>query len=128
MTAILDEAVLQRAVGGPDVTAAQLRALVELTEHPAVTIRVLPFHAGAHSSLAGPFTIFNLPDPYPEVACVDSLGGAIYVEAPKVKTFLQAYNHLREIALPAKESAALISVMAERIEGTSQRSSRDDQP
>ncbi|MEV5413973.1 helix-turn-helix transcriptional regulator [Thermopolyspora sp. NPDC052614] len=124
MAAILDEAVLRRIVGATDVMSAQLHKLAEISTHPAVAIQVLPFDAGAHPSIEGPFTIFNMPDPYPEVACVETLGGAIYVETPKVEVFLKAYDCLREAALSLKESAAFISVMAKQIEKMSQRSSR----
>jgi transcriptional regulator with XRE-family HTH domain len=124
LAAILDEAVLRRMVGGPDVMSTQLRKLAEMSRHPTVVIHVLPFGAGAHPSIEGPFTIFDMPAPYPEVACVETLGGTIYVETPKVENFLRAYDYLREAALPGKESVALISDMAEQIERTSQRSSR----
>jgi len=115
VTTILDESVLERMIGGPDVMRAQLRKIVELSEHPAITVQVLPLRAASHASPEGPFTLFTMPDPYLKLAHVDMRGGAIYVESPKVENFARIYTHLREAALTPEESVALISSKAERI-------------
>lgn len=115
VTAILDEAVLRRMIGGADIMHAQLRKLADLAAHPSITIHVLPFHANTCVSVQGPFTIFTMPDPFPDVAYVETRGGDVYVEEPRAEKFAQAYNYLRKAALAPEESAALISVMAEQI-------------
>src|ERR1017187_5304893 len=48
MWAVLDEAVIRRAVGGRDVMRDQLKQLREISANPLVTLQVLPFSAGAH--------------------------------------------------------------------------------
>src|SRR5580658_1100161 len=58
---ILDEAVIRRLVGGKDAMRRQLLHLVEATTLPNVTIQVIPFAAGAHPSMDGPFTILRFP-------------------------------------------------------------------
>ena len=50
---ILDEAVLRRPVGGPDVMREQLARLVEAGQRPNIAIQVVPFGAGAHEGLRG---------------------------------------------------------------------------
>jgi len=45
--AVLNEGVLRRLVGGPEVMAEQLVRLVEAAALPNVTLQVLPFAAGA---------------------------------------------------------------------------------
>ncbi|HEY1821982.1 MAG TPA: helix-turn-helix transcriptional regulator, partial [Trebonia sp.] len=39
---ILDEGALRRTIGGPQVMQAQLRHLIEMCDHPAVTLQILP--------------------------------------------------------------------------------------
>ncbi len=116
VTAILDEAVLRRMIGGTHIMRAQLQKLADMAAHPTIIIHVLPFHANTDVSIQGPFTIFTMPDPYPDVAYVETRGGDVYVEEPRAENFARAYNHLRKAALAPEESAALISVMAEQIQ------------
>lgn len=116
LAAILDESVLRRIVGGPEIIRAQLRRLAELTTHPSITIKVLPFRASANVSVQGPFMIFTMPDPYPDVAYVETRGGDIYVESPRVEDFARAYTYLDKAALTPEESAALIAAATEQIE------------
>jgi transcriptional regulator with XRE-family HTH domain len=59
---MLGEGALRQAVGGPDVMKAQLQHLVDLTERPDISIRVLPFELGAHEALNGPFVHLEFPD------------------------------------------------------------------
>jgi transcriptional regulator with XRE-family HTH domain len=60
---VLDEAVLQRGLGTPDVMRAQLRHLLEMAERPNVTIQVIPFQAGGHAAAGGAFTILRFAEP-----------------------------------------------------------------
>src|SRR5437764_9696656 len=59
--AVIDEAVLHRVVGGPDVMAHQTRRLAEAAQMPHVTIQVVPFGAGAHPGMEGPFLVLGFP-------------------------------------------------------------------
>lgn len=77
---ILDESVLRREVGGPKVMSRQIEHLVEMAQRPAVTIQVIPFAAGAHSALAGPFVHLEFPaDNDPDVIFVENaLGDTLF--------------------------------------------------
>jgi hypothetical protein len=59
---ILDESVVRRAVGGPKVMANQIEHLVAMSWRDNVSIQVLPFAAGAHPALAGPFIHLEFPN------------------------------------------------------------------
>lgn len=116
LAAVLDESVLRRVIGGPEVMHGQLTQLLEVAERPNVEVRVLPLRRGAHAGLDGGFWLYEMPDPYPDVACVDSLAGALYVEEDAaVDRFRQAYYQLSAAALDGKESAALIVAAAKEL-------------
>ncbi len=50
LSAVLDEAVLRRQIGGPGVMAEQLRHLVRVAGLPQVRLQVLPFSVGGISA------------------------------------------------------------------------------
>ncbi len=111
--AVVDESVLRRVIGSPKVMRSQLTRLLEVAERPNVEVRMLPLGRGAHAGLDGSFWLFEMPDPYPDVANVDTLGGALYVEEDAaVDRFRQAYHQLSSAAINGKESAALIVAAA----------------
>jgi hypothetical protein len=115
MAAVLDESVLHRPVGGGEVMREQLRHLLALGRRANIDIRVLPFRVGAHAGFDGAFMLFEMPDPYPEVAYVETLAGRLYLESPKTDRFVRAYDRLRAAALTAKESADLIEEAAKEL-------------
>ncbi|OIJ87214.1 helix-turn-helix domain-containing protein [Streptomyces colonosanans] len=59
---VLDEAAIRRVMGGPGVMRHQLERLKTLSRHPRVTMRLLPFTAGAHYSVANSFVLLGFKD------------------------------------------------------------------
>jgi Domain of unknown function (DUF5753)/Helix-turn-helix domain len=79
--AVLDEAVLRRPIGGPEVMKAQIEALIEAAKAPNVRLQVIPFRAGGHSAAGGAFTILRFPDDdLPDVVYIEQLTSALYLE------------------------------------------------
>lgn len=116
LTTIVDEAALRRIVGGPAVHAAQLQYLIEQAERPMIEVRVLPFSVGAHAGQTGPFSIFTMADPYPEVVFVEGAAGALYLEPPKTERFAAKYDQLWTATLDTRKSIAMIKAIAEDLE------------
>lgn len=58
---IIDEAVLRRQVGGPEVMRAQLEHLREVGKRPNVSIQVLPFSVGTHRAMRASFNVLQVP-------------------------------------------------------------------
>jgi transcriptional regulator with XRE-family HTH domain len=114
--AVIDEAVLHRMVGGPEVMAKQAQRLLELGQLPHVTIQVVPFTAGAHPGMEGPFLILGFPEQAdPDVVYVDSTSGGFFLELPPdVRRYSLMFDHLRAAALKPDDSLALIAQAAER--------------
>ena len=108
--AVLDEAVLHRAVGGPRVMAAQLAHLIEVARLPNVTIQVVPFTVGSHPGLESNFNILELPPPTPSVVFVEGLVGSVYLERPEdLKRYHEVFERLQIMALSPKDSIDTIA-------------------
>jgi transcriptional regulator with XRE-family HTH domain len=108
--AVLDEAVISRAVGGPEVMREQLRHLIECAEQGKTTLQVVPFGAGAHAGTTGPFVILDFPEATdPDVVYVETLAGDIYLEAPPdVDRYTLAFARLLAAALHPDDSVHLV--------------------
>lgn len=109
-SAVLDEAVLHRMVGGPAVMSAQLGRLIEAANRPKVRIQVIPFTLGAHPGVESNFNILEMPSPTPGVVFVEGLVGSIYLERSEELTrYRQIFERLQAIALSPKDTIALIA-------------------
>jgi transcriptional regulator with XRE-family HTH domain len=115
LAAVLDEAVLRRCVGGPEVMAGQLRWLAQAAELPQVSLQVLPFAAGGHIGVTGSFVIFSFPRIADlDVVVLDHLTGSLCVDRKEdIAAYTAAFARLCDRALPCAESAALISGIGE---------------
>jgi transcriptional regulator with XRE-family HTH domain len=102
--AVLDEGALRRVIGGRDIMKAQLRHLIEMCDHPAVTLQILPFAAGAHRAMGGPFTILRYTEPdLRDVVFIEQLTSALYLDK---QTEVDAYLEvIEEVCLQAEASA-----------------------
>jgi transcriptional regulator with XRE-family HTH domain len=108
LVAILDEAVLRRPIGGPEMMRAQLAHLVERAALPNVDIRVLPFAAGAHASLSGPFDIMQFRDER-DLVYLETRGGSMYLD--RLEQFADALRRLEAVALSEQQSRAMIAAI-----------------
>jgi hypothetical protein len=111
---VMDESVLRRPVGGPDVMRAQFRHLIEVAAMPHVTIQVLPFARSGHAGESGSFSILrfgerNLPD----MVYIEHLTSAVYLEQrPAVEHYLGVVDLLCGQALTPDASMCLIEQAA----------------
>jgi transcriptional regulator with XRE-family HTH domain len=112
-TAIIEEWVLRRPIGGAAVMREQLQRLAELGSRPTIEVRVLPVGIGPHAGHEGSFIVFEMPEPYPDIAYVATLAGALYVETPGVDRFAQAYDRLQGVTLEPEPSVRAILAIAE---------------
>jgi transcriptional regulator with XRE-family HTH domain len=111
LSAVLDEAVLRREVGGPGVMARQLERLVEAARLPQVRLQVLPFAAGAHIGVTGPFVIFSFSSTSDlDVVVLDHLTSSLYLERKEdLQAYTEAFNALQVHALSPEDSLDFIA-------------------
>lgn len=108
----LDENVLRRTVGTPDVMRGQLERLVEAAETPTTVIQVVPYSAGGHAGIDGPFTILLL-DEGPDVVFVEGFKfGQMLGEVEQVRAAERTYDLLAAVALSPALSIDLIAKIA----------------
>ena len=112
LSAILDEAVLRRLVGGPALMRAQLEHLLERAALPNVELRVIPFAAGAHTSMSSAFDVLHFREES-DVVCLETRGGFMYLE--RTEPFSEALGSLRAAALSAEESVDMIARLADEM-------------
>ncbi|MGW2934910.1 helix-turn-helix domain-containing protein [Streptomyces sp. NPDC001156] len=112
--AVLDEAVLHREVGGPKVMARQLQRLLDAAKLPQVRLQVLPFAAGAHIGITGPFVIFSFPSRSDlDVVVLDHLTSSLYLERKEdLQAYSEAFNSLRIHALSPEDTLDYIAALA----------------
>lgn len=114
--AILDEAVLQRPVGGPHVMRDQLARLLPLVETPYSKIQILPFSHGGHALMNGSMTLLKLPGGVASAWEEGREYGQLIVAEEEVIKRARFYDALRAYALPPHESAVVIRQAMEAYE------------
>jgi transcriptional regulator with XRE-family HTH domain len=109
--AILDESVLHRPVGGTPTAVGQFKRLLDATELPHVTLQILPFGAGAHAGMLGPFVILEFPVQADlDVVYSEGLASSVYLERDADRTaYGRTFDRLRAAALDVEPSRDLIA-------------------
>lgn len=111
--AILDEAVVQRQVGGPAVLRDQLRHLIEAATSPTITLQVIPFSAGAHLGMPGSFIVMEFPEPDPALIYTENAGGGLFLEADAdVQRYRTSFQRLAAQALSPEDTIKIIKKRA----------------
>jgi transcriptional regulator with XRE-family HTH domain len=108
--AVMDESALHRMIGGPTVMKEQLRHLLDMCDHPAVTVQILPFSAGAHRAMGGAFTILRYTEPdLRDVVFIEQLTSALYLDKQaEVDSYLEV---IEEVCLQAEPSAKTPAIL-----------------
>ncbi|MFJ9707131.1 helix-turn-helix domain-containing protein [Streptomyces sp. NPDC101234] len=106
---VMEEAVLHRVVGGPEVMRAQIERLLEVMELDHVSVDVVPFTAGAHVGACAPFTYFRFEEPeLPDVVYSEILSGAMYLDQRSdVVAHLEAHNRMSLLTSDAQSRGLL---------------------
>src|SRR6202046_5446819 len=109
--AVVDEGALRRPVGGQEVVREQLQHLIEMADHPAGTLQILPSHAGPHSAMGGPFTILRFAEPaLHDVVYLEQLTSALYLDKPsEVDSYLEVIEQLCLQAEAATNTTKVLS-------------------
>ncbi len=113
--AIIGEEALRRPVLSAGGMADQLDHLADMAKAPHVKIQVLPLVSGAHPSMSGSIYVMSYEDPQdPDIGWIEHPLGGFVVDDPRgVTTMSIVFDDVRAAALSVRDSATLISTIAE---------------
>ncbi|RCG33177.1 XRE family transcriptional regulator [Sphaerisporangium album] len=112
--AVVDEAVLQRPVGGKAVMREQLEHLIKMAARPRIIIQVVPATVGAYPGVNGPVALLSLPG-LSEVGYIENVLGGQIIDVPDdVAKLAYTFDTVRAEALSQKSSIDLIRRVLEK--------------
>ncbi|WP_030898987.1 helix-turn-helix domain-containing protein [Streptomyces sp. NRRL F-5126] len=108
--AVIDETVLRRPVGGPELMREQVERLLEMTELPNVTLQIATLGAGHHPGTYSPFVLFRFDVPeIPDMVYIEYLTGALYLdEENEVSEHMEAMDRMVAMAESATGTRRLL--------------------
>lgn len=110
--ALIGEAALRCPVGSAEVMADQLSYLLEVTQLPSITVRVIPAAAGWHPGLHGPFVLYDFPDAPPVLHFEHYSSGAFVPDEKDVAAYRAAIATLNHEAMSTEDSYDFIAKIA----------------
>ncbi|HKR48875.1 MAG TPA: helix-turn-helix transcriptional regulator [Pseudonocardiaceae bacterium] len=109
LTAIIEESVLDRPIGGAATMREQLEHLMKLAARDNINILVLPTSVGRHDSLEGMFSVLRFEQAQ-SIGYIEYTDGAIYVQdQDQVAAYTQTAESLCSVALSQRESVQAIA-------------------
>ena len=110
LTAIIEESVLDRPIGGNATMCEQLKHLVRLSSRDNIDVLVLPTAVGRHDSLEGMFSVLHFEQAQ-SIGYIEYPDGAIYVQdQDQVAAYTRTAESLNSVALSSAESVEAITV------------------
>lgn len=120
LRAVMEEYVLQRIIGGPQVMRAQLQHLLALMERENVELHVMPVSVAVHDGLDGDFLLLDF-DEAQGVGYIEYPTGAVYVQdQDQVAAYRLSVERLCAAALSEAESADFIAARIETLTARSE--------
>jgi len=117
--ALLEESVLYRPAGDRSAMRTQLKRLLEMSELPHVSIRVLPLDAGVLPSNNNKFIILTFEQEHvPALVFIEALTGDLHLDKPKeVEVYQEAFKIMRDrMAASADRSRQIIDAAMTRFD------------
>ncbi|MCQ6551894.1 helix-turn-helix domain-containing protein [Streptomyces sp. C10-9-1] len=105
---IVEEHVLRRGLGGPEVTRGQLDRVIELAQLQNVEVQVMPLVRESHAGLHGPLRLLETPEHQWLGYGEGQESGQLIADAAVVSMLQMRYARMRSQALPLTESLGLL--------------------
>ncbi|MET8578317.1 helix-turn-helix transcriptional regulator [Streptomyces sp. NPDC005012] len=111
VTAVIEESVLRRPIGGWEVHKEQLDQLLALGRLRSVELQIMPMEREEHAGMGGSF-ILLMPKGKPQVGYVEVQNVTrLTTDIEEVRILAARYGSIRAQALTPRESLALIERM-----------------
>ncbi|MDF5756110.1 helix-turn-helix transcriptional regulator [Spongiactinospora sp. TRM90649] len=116
LTFIVNEASLRRLAATTSVCHAQLDRLVQLSDKSHISINILPFSAGMHSSMDSGFVLLGFTPPDPDVVYIESQLNGLYLEEPaQVESYDSVYDSLHAKSLTKEQTRNFLVKLAKEV-------------
>ncbi|WP_320774102.1 helix-turn-helix transcriptional regulator [Streptomyces sp. CRN 30] len=113
---ILHEAALRMQFGGPEVARAQLEHLLAMSERPHVSLRVIPFSAGAFPGAGQTVVYMEGPVPELDTVQIDSTHGPEFLhQEAQLNKYRTHLDWMEQRALSSEESHAFVQSIATQL-------------
>jgi transcriptional regulator with XRE-family HTH domain len=114
--AVIHEAALQMQFGGSKVTRDQLRHLLEMSERDHVTLRVIPFSAGAFAGSGQSIYYFHGSVPQLDTVNLDQSHGPVFLDAgAQLDKYRVLLGRMEAMALTTEKSRDFIHNIARHL-------------
>ncbi|MFF8997067.1 Scr1 family TA system antitoxin-like transcriptional regulator [Streptomyces achromogenes] len=101
---ILEESILRRPLGSPEVLREQIRQILELTRPVHMGVQIMTMDYTPHASLGGPMVLLETPD-HERLVYLEVQRASFLVDDPEeVSYYHHKYAMLRSQALSCEES------------------------
>ena len=115
---VLDEAVMHRGVGGPELMAAQLDKILQTVRSGKAIVQIIPFAAGAYAAADGYFVLLEFEEDsnlWP-IVFIEGLSGNQYLQhRSDIARYRETIEYLSSRALNLSDSVALMTEMRETL-------------
>lgn len=114
--AVVDEAALQRPLGGHQVMQRQLEHLLWAAAQPNITLQIAPFEIGGLAAAGGPVTILRFVEPdLPDVVYLEQLTSSLYLEKrEEVENYMMVMDRLCATSRPPSQTTDFLKELLER--------------
>ncbi|EXU68042.1 hypothetical protein Z951_11385 [Streptomyces sp. PRh5] len=108
---VIAQAALDFQVGGERTHREQLEHLLEISTHPSVDLRIVPYERGEQAAQIAAFRILQFSDEdIPDVAFGESVAGSLTMDDPRdLRRLHRLFRSLTDAALPPEESRDIIA-------------------
>jgi len=111
---VLNEGAVRRRVGGAEIMREQLLHLAAERDRSNIVVQILPFRAGEHPAMTGPFMLLDFPEVYDLGAVhLENMASALTLEKPEeLLLYTDAFEHVQAAALGPNESRDMLKLLA----------------
>jgi hypothetical protein len=115
--AVIEESVLHRPIGGPDVLRNQLDALRAAITRPNVTLQIIPLASSGHAATGGAFSLLRFPQrDLPDIVYLEHLTSALYLDKREdVEAYTQALDLLASSSPSPQQTDHELTRLIERL-------------
>lgn len=112
---VIDESVLRRPAGPPEIMLEQIEHLCDQSSLPNVSVQIIPYSAGLYHGAFGPFSIFRFPvGDFPDVVATENLEGTAYKEDDhEVALYRETFENMFSAALSIGDTCTYMHEISE---------------